>query len=222
MRILSLCTSAGLWDRAWLDAGHQIIPGCEIVEYKRAMFRIWCREAGAHLCHDINDLPDLIRGQHFDGIIGGPPCQSLSVTKAMRPPKFGDLTLSLKRVLAAASFDWFLFENVLPLDLGVRFKGTVTRLDAMNFARPHQSRRRYFTHSENIPVPKILFPGDVDDLMAYPAVAARLYGPKRGARLQGWPDFAALPFLCDQIQVALADGLPRGLAMAWIRSIESI
>ena len=59
--------------------------------------------------------------------------------------------------------------------------------------------------------------------MAYSVVAGRIYGPKRGARLQGWPEFADLAgrFPCVQMKEALADGVPRGLADAWIRSIET-
>jgi hypothetical protein len=57
--------------------------------------------------------------------------------------------------------------------------------------------------------------------MAYSVVAGRIYGPKRGSKLQGWPQFMELAdrFSCVQMQEALADGVPRGLADAWIRQI---
>jgi hypothetical protein len=60
--------------------------------------------------------------------------------------------------------------------------------------------------------------------MAYSVVAGRIYGPKRGAKLQGWPEFQELAgrFSCVYMQEALADGVPRGLADAWIRSIETM
>ena len=89
LRVLSLCTSAGLWDKAWLEAGHQVIPGCEIMPHKRAMYEAFC--GGTHLCEDLANLPPIIRGQHFDGIIGGIPCQSRSKLRAIREPKFPDL-----------------------------------------------------------------------------------------------------------------------------------
>ena len=219
MRILSLCTSAGLWDRAWIEAGHQVIPGCEIMPHKRAMYEAFC--GGVHLCHDLADLPALVRGQHFDGIIGGIPCQSRSKTRAMRPnTKFGDLLPLTLALLRACTWDWALLVNVRPLDIP---GFAVSRMDAMHYAAPHQSRPRFFTHSPNLTTPPKLFPGTVDDLLAYPVVAARFYGPKRGSRLQGWPEFAALAgrFPCVQLQEALADGVPRGLADAWIRTITA-
>ena len=43
MKILSLCTSAGLWDKAWIEAEHQVIPACEIMPHKRVMYNtfVW-------------------------------------------------------------------------------------------------------------------------------------------------------------------------------------
>lgn len=217
LRILSLCTSAGLWDRAWIEAGHEVVAGCEIEPHKRALYEAFC--GGTHLCHDIRDLPALVRGQHFDGVIGGIPCQSFSKLRAMRDPKFPDLTGDALAVLQACTWDWFLFENVARL----RVPGAShTMLNAMHYGRPHQSRVRWFTHSPGIaPAPR-LFSGSVDDLVAYPVVAGRIYGPKRGAVLQGWPEFAELTqFPCVQLQEALADGVARGMAEAWVRGITA-
>ncbi|HXP59723.1 MAG TPA: DNA cytosine methyltransferase [Dongiaceae bacterium] len=218
MKILSLCTSAGLWDRAWIEAGHQIIPGCEIMPHKRAMYEVFC--GGTHMCHDLADLPPMIRGHHFDGIIGGIPCQSRSKLRAIREAKFPDLLPLTMAVLNACTWDWCLLENVSPLDIPAFSK---SRLNAMHYAQPHQSRERWFTFSPNLTPPRRIFEGDVDDLLAYSVVAGRIYGPKRGSRLQGWPEFMSLAgaFPCVQMQEALADGVPRGLADAWIRSIEA-
>lgn len=219
MKVLSLCTSAGLWDRAFIEAGHEVVAGCELEPHKRAMYAAFC--GGEPLAHDIADLPDLIRGQHFDGIFGGIPCQSRSKLAAMRKPKFGDLLPQLLDVMNACTWKWALFENVEALDIpGFRR----AELNAMNYAQPHQSRSRWFTFSPNLSVPPQLFPGDVDDLMAYSVVAGRIYGPKRGSKLQGWPEFMELAgrFKCVQMQEALADGVPRGLADAWLRSIADL
>lgn len=215
-RILSLCTSAGLWDRAFIEAGHEVIAGCELMPHKRAMYEAFC--GGRHLVHDIADLPAAIRGERFDGVIGGIPCQSRSRLRAIRDPKFPDLLPDLLRVLDACTWSWALLENVTALDIpGFRR----VRLNAMNYGKPHQSRERWFTHSPNLSAPLPLYPGDVDDLMAYSVVAGRIYGPKRGSRLQGWPEFMELAgkFPCVQMQEALADGVPRGLADAWLRQI---
>lgn len=216
MRVLSLCTSAGLWDRACLEAGWTVVPGCEIMPHKRAMYKAWC--GGEHLCHDIHDLPEIIKGEHFDGIIGGIPCQSMTKLKAIRKPKFPDLTEAVLDVLKACRWSWYCFENVSRL----RVPGCMhVRLNACNFGVPHQSRPRWFTYSF-LTAPPIRYPGTPDDLKAYSVVAGRIYGPKRGAWLQGWPEFAGLPFRCPQLQEALADGVPRCLADAWIAEADRL
>lgn len=224
MKILSICTSAGLFDKAFLEAGHDIMPGCEIMPHKQRMYFAWCNN---HVrCESLKDLVDECeyaagpRGSgrlRYDGIIGGPPCQSHTKLRAIRTPKFPDLTSEVNRMLAAVDYNWFLFENVAPLAIdGARH----VRMNAMNYGQPHQSRARWFTFSPNLTAPEPIYRGNADDLKAYSVVAGRIYGPKRGAWLQGWPDFAKLPFPCVQLQEALADGVPRCLADAWIRSIE--
>jgi site-specific DNA-cytosine methylase len=206
----------GLMDRAYLDAGYEVVPGCEIDADKRAMYRELC--GGEPLVHDLADLPDAVRGERFDGIIGGPSCQSHSKLKAIRTPKFPDLTPLVERLLYSVQHDWFKFENVVPIDIpGAEH----TRLNAMHFYRPHQSRVRWFTHSPCLLPPKAVFSGDVDDLMAYSIVAGRIYGPKRGAKLQGYPAAAALPFRCTTLQHGLADAVPYPLALAWAEAIKS-
>ncbi len=216
MRILSLCTSAGLWDKAWIEAGHHVIAGCEIMDHKRRIYRAWHMQD--HLCLDLRDLPALVCGRKFDGVIGGIPCQSFSRTKSNATPKFGDLASLAEDVLSSCKWDWFLFENVSRLRMK-RFDCAYSRMDAMHYGKPHQSRIRYFTHSRNLSTPSTLFRGNGDSLLAYPAVAGRIYGPKRGAIIQGFPDFSDLPFPAGQLQECLADGVPRCLSEAWIHSI---
>lgn len=215
MRILSLCTSAGLWDKAFIKAGHEVVPGCEIMQHKREMYQAFCRDE-RHVAENIADLSYTIKNCRFDGIIGGIPCQSRSKLRAIRKPKFGDLLPHVLKILKSCKWDWALFENVSTLEIpGFEKIG----LNAANFGKPHQSRLRYFTYSPNLAGPQLeKYPGSIDDLMAYPAVVGRTYGPKRGARLQGWPEFSELDFPCVQLQEALADGVPRGLADAWIDS----
>lgn len=215
-RLLSICTGMGLMDRAFMDAGFDVIPGCEIDPQKRAMHAKLC--GGRHLVHDLADLPSAVAGEHFDGIIGGPSCQSHSKLRAMRAPKFPDLTPLVLDLLQAARFDQFLFENVVAIEIP---GAAATRLNAMHFYRPHQSRVRWFTHSPSIAPPAPAYSGNVDDLMAFPVVAGRIYGPKRGARLQGYPAAAALPFPCVQLQHGLADAVPYPLALAWAQAMLS-
>jgi hypothetical protein len=219
MIILSLCTSAGLWDKALIERGHEVIPGCEIMEHKRKMYRAFCQDE-KHIVEDIRELPFYTRKiKRFDGIIGGIPCQSRSKLKSIRKPKFGDLLPYVRQILDNCEWDWALFENVSKLDIP-GFKSC--RLNAANFGKPHQSRARYFTYSPNLEKPDIVYPGSVDDLFAYSVVAGRIYGPKRGAKLQGWPEFSNLNFPCVQLQEALADGLPRCLSDAWADKMEEL
>lgn len=202
-------------------------PGCEIDSEKRAMYQALCEpgpQPRAYLCDDLKDLPGIVdwMSLQYSGIIGGPSCQSHSKLRAMRDPKFPDLTPLVNDLLRSVAHDWFLFENVVPIDI----PGAVhTRCNAMHFYQPHQSRSRWFTHSPNIVPPTPVYSGTVDDLMAYSVVAGRIYGPKRGARLQGYPAASELPFPCVQLQHGLADAVPYPLALAWARQcllVESI
>lgn len=220
--VLSICSGMGLMDRAFIDAGHEVLPGCEIDPEMRAMYQALCGGdcgkyrslcRGEHMTHDLIDLPPKVSGLHFDGIIGGPPCQAHTKLRAMRKPKFQDLTSLVRQLLDVVTFDWFIFENVAPIDLpGAAHK----RLNAMHFYQPHQSRARWFTY-RGVNPPKPVFGGDVDDLRAYSVVAGRIYGPKRGAWLQGYEGAAALPFPCVQLQKGLANAVPYPLAMAWAK-----
>ncbi len=215
MKILSLCCSAGLWDRVWLDEGHTVVPGCEIDPVKRRMYEIYCQSpATAWVAYDIAHVAERLRGERFDGIIAGIPCQSRSrLNGCARAHKLHDLLPALMDVLAAVPHTWALLENVAALDI----PGMVaTRCDAMHYAAPHQSRVRWFTHTPNLWGPPIRFPGDAESLIAYPCVAGRLYGPRRGGVLQGHPSFHHLPFHAHQLQEALADGVHRGTAEAWL------
>jgi site-specific DNA-cytosine methylase len=215
----------GLLDRAFMDAGFEVVPGCEIDPQKRAMYRELC--GGEPLAHDLADLPAALAGRyystpHFDGVIGGPSCQSHSKLKAIRDPKFPDLTPLVETLLLAVNPAWFMFENVVPIDIDAEtWEPVATRCNAMHFYQPHQSRVRWFTHSPNITPPRPVYSGSVDDLMAYSVVAGRIYGPKRGARLQGYPKAAELPFPCVQLQHGLADAVPYPLALAWAEAIKS-
>ena len=213
--MLSICTGMGLLDRGFKDVGFEVVAGCEIDPQKRAMYKALC---GAEpLVHDLKDLPAAIKGQRFDGVIGGPSCQSHSKLRSIKKPKYPDLTPLVDALLAAVDWNWFMFENVVPIDLVEPHEATMC--NAMHFYQPHQSRERWFTHSDNVAAPQPVYRGTVDDLMAYSIVAGRIYGPKRGARLQGYPQASALRFPCLQLQHGLADAVPYPLAVAWARSI---
>lgn len=205
----------GLMDRAYMDAGFEVVPGCEIDPDMRAMYKELC--GGEALAHDLADLPALLAGEHFDGIIGGPSCQAHTKLRAIRAPKFPDLTPLVLKLLSAIRFDWFKFENVVPIEIP---EAKHYRLNAMHYHKPHQSRVRWFTCSPNITPPPKVYAGNVDDLMAYPVVAGRIYGPKRGAVLQGYQSAANLKFPCVTLQKGLANAVPYPLALAWAEHIR--
>lgn len=217
MSVLEICTGMGLMSRAFLDAGFYVIPGCEIDPEMRSMHAVL--NGGEHLTYDLKDLIHEVRGRRFDGIIGGPPCQSHTQLKSMRAPKYPDLSPLVIQLLQATQWDWFLFENVarIPIEKSVH-----TLLDAMHFQEPHQSRPRWFTHSPNVVAPKGAYRGSIDDLMAYPGVYGRLYGPKRGAKLQGYPELASLPFPCVTLQKGIANAVPYPLSISWARNIAAV
>lgn len=218
MRVLSICHGAGLLDLAFVHAGFSVEPCCEIDPRMRAMYADLHGSRPA-VFYDIHEFIKFLKDvpqQGIDLVIGGPPCQSHSKTRAMRAPKFPDLTPQVREVLDLVRPRAFLFENVVRLDIP---GGRHVRLDAMHFHRPHQSRPRWFTYSPNLTPPLPVYSGNVDDLMAYSTVAGRIYGPKRGAVLQGYPDFSKLPHRCTDLQMGIANAVPYPLALAWAKSI---
>lgn len=217
MSVLAICTGMGLMDRAFLDAGFHVIPGCEIDPEMSAMHDELC--GGEYITRDLKDLIEEVRGKRFTGIIGGPSCQAHTKLKSIRTPKFPDLSPLVNELLQATEWDWFLFENVVRIPIE---DAAHTLLDAMHFHAPHQSRPRWFTHSPNVDPPRAQFVGTVDDLMAYPGVYGRLYGPKRGSRLQGYPSLAQLPFPCTVLQKGIANAVPYPVSMAWARNIATL
>lgn len=217
-KVLSICTGAGLLDRAFIDAGFDVVPGCEIDPRMRRMYEQVC--GGKHLTHDLRHLIGEVCNQDFVGVIGGPPCQAHSKLKSIRTPKYPDLTPLVDMLLASlGTFRWFLFENVVPLSLSLATKSVL--LNAMHFHKPHQSRPRWFTHSPGLQVPRGTYDGTADDLLAYPIVAGKLYGKNRAAILQG------ASWFLDQVKapahdmvMGLVNAVPYPLGRAWAESIR--
>lgn len=226
LKILSICCGAGLWDSVWLDRGHDVVMGCEVSATKRRMYEAYTGASpSSWITHDIRNLAWEVRGMEFDGIIAGIPCQSRSSLANMVEPKFGDLLSDLTRVINAVRYRWLLLENVKPLDTSGIVAHTLRciEMNAMHYDLKYpQNRPRFFMHTENIRPIDPLRIGSVDDLVAYPCVAGRLYGPTRMAILQGHREFADLDFPSHQLQEALADGVHRGTAQAWLPACEGV
>lgn len=218
LKVLSLCTSAGLLDKVFVEQGFDVVAGCELMKHKRDLYASYV--GGDFLCHDIRDLPGIVAGQKFDLIIGGIPCQAHSKLRAVAKPKFPDLTKEAEAVLDVVDWSAFIFENVVPLEISGAVK---TLRNAMDYPESfkgqliHQNRPRWFTHSPNIipPVEK-----KNEDVFPYPAVVGKLYGAERGAILQGHPEFAQIKYPYEAKREALADAVPRSLAEAWARQAK--
>ncbi|WP_332398567.1 DNA cytosine methyltransferase [Vibrio metschnikovii] len=218
LKVLSICTSAGLLDKVFVEQGFDVVAGCELMPHKRELYAHYV--GGDFLCHDIRDLPGIVAGRKFDLVIGGVPCQANSKLRAVTKPKFPDLTNEAKAVLDSIECRAFIFENVVPLEID----GAVTTLrNAMNYPEMfkgrliHQNRPRWFTHSANI-IPPV--EDKNDDIFPYPAVVGKHYSAERGAILQGHPEFARIKYKYEAKREALADAVPRGLAEAWARQAK--
>lgn len=100
--------------------------------------------------------PDIILGQDirgwrvpkgvFDGVIGGPPCQSFSQAVIGHEPTLGDLTAEYERIILEAQPSWFLHENVrqAPVPFTKEYISKDFLLNAVDFG-VNQSRTRRFT-----------------------------------------------------------------------------
>jgi hypothetical protein len=219
VKVLSICTGMGLLDRGFADEGFEIVGGCEIHEPARNLYE----QVMGHalLEYDLTDLVEKAeRGAlgSFDGIIGGPPCQSHSKLRARWTPKFPDLTPLVQRLVDAVKPEWFVFENVVPLDLEVDTEKNL--IDAMHFAKPHQSRPRWFTHSVNVAPPSPVYSGGTTELLAYPGVYGKLYGGPRAAILQGYPEAIKLNAPSKDIVMGLANAVHLEVARAWARAVK--
>jgi len=217
MKVLSLCSSAGMLDMAFIRQGFEVVPGCELNPNKRHIYQQWI--GGEFLCHDIKQLPSVINGEYFDLVIGGPPCQALSKLRARHKPKYPDLTEDVQKVMDCIHYDGFIFENVTPLNIdgALHTKRCASDYPEKFAGREiHQSRPRWFTHSKNIQPPS----AEPNNAFVYPAVTGKIYGLKRAAILQGYPELIDIEAPYEHIREALADGVPRGLADAWARQAK--
>lgn len=130
--VLSLFPGVGLLDRAFEEEGFCVVRGPDVL-WGGDVFRF-------------HPPPG-----RFDGLIGGPPCQTFSslanLVRAMgREPRFGNLIPEFERCVREAQPAWFLMENVRAAP-----PATVEGYDAHTFLWNNawtgepQSRLRRFT-----------------------------------------------------------------------------
>ena len=98
--ILSTFSGLGMLDEAFRRQGHCVVSAGDVT---------W---GGLYDIAHFHPPADV-----FEGVIGGPPCQSFSALAALvrangHEPKFGNLIPEFERVVAEAQPAWFLMENV--------------------------------------------------------------------------------------------------------------
>lgn len=119
MKALSIFCGAGLMDRAFLDAGFEVVPGCEIDPEQADLYSQFCGQEP--LFKTFEEMSELLDPSDFDLIIGGPPCQSLSIMRSFRAPKFADFTTQVAEWISSSS-SIYILENVRPLNIPPMFK----------------------------------------------------------------------------------------------------
>jgi len=204
-----------------MDEGFDVRPGCEIKTDRRELYRQVC--GGEPDYYELRELIDAIRtgkyGHKIWGIIGGPPCQAHSKLRYVTKKKdYSDLNDEVIELVQTVRPEWYLFENVVPIEIP---GSCCSAKNAMHFYAPHQSRRRWFTHSSNINPPCETYTGTADDLMAYPAVTGCNYGVGRAAKLQGWDRASQLTAGYETIRSGLTNAVPYPLARAWAWAVKA-
>jgi DNA (cytosine-5)-methyltransferase 1 len=199
--------------------------------------------------------PDLIFGQDirgwdipaskvgvFDGVVGGPPCQSFSKTRnfAVNGPRYGDLISEFCRVVADARPRWWLMENVVqaPEPVVAGYSSECVVLSPRHLGDV-QNRPRRFTigYPLGVPPPKVAcrFPYvALEAIDREPAVTSGKGGgrrdgcgyrsPARKAAIQGYPELIELRHRGDWtvagLDRAIAQGVPRVVGEAVARAIR--
>lgn len=131
MLVLSLFPGIGLLDRAFEFEGFCVARGPDVIW--GGDVRQFSPPAG-----------------RFDGVIGGPPCQSFSALANLvrakgLEPAFGNLIPEFERVIAEAEPRWFLMENVAaaPVPVVPKYALTSFMLDNAWLGEEQMRKRRF-------------------------------------------------------------------------------
>jgi DNA (cytosine-5)-methyltransferase 1 len=161
--VLSLFSGAGGLDLGFARAGFTVVWANDIDAYACETYR---RNLGPHVHHGDVRAVDVSRLPLGDVVIGGPPCQGLSVGGEQRPgdPR-NDLLWEFVRVVGATQPRGFAMENVPSLAgltraslarwgplrdrllralAGLGYAVRVFLLDASNFGTAQRRRRAFF------------------------------------------------------------------------------
>jgi DNA (cytosine-5)-methyltransferase 1 len=216
--VLSLFPGIGLLDQAFEEEGFCVVRGPDL---------LW----GGDIC---NFHPP---AEKFDGIIGGPPCQSWSGLGNVNRARWGDDCMMPDRIpefarcVNEAQPLWFLMENVpqAPAPDCPGFS-IVQRVCNNRHCGGEQNRERKFTFGSRIATGAFHIVGNALEPAAYrPAVISSGQAGKGGPRAsiaqmaldQGLCPrrFDNSPFTTTELRRAIANGVPLPLGRAVARAI---
>lgn len=228
MLVLSLFPGIGLLDQAFEEEGFCVVRGPDL---------LW----GGDIC---SFHPP--RGK-FDGIIGGPPCQSWSGLGNTNRARWGadcmmpDRIPEFSRCVQEAQPLWFVMENVpqAPLpEVGPLYQTMVRRIVDNRWVGGEQQRRRAFTFGTLYDANDLDAPFHVEGVALenpnkVPVVLSSGQsgngGPRRSiadmAKAQGIDPvrFEHSPFTTTELRRAIANGVPlplgKAVAQAVLRSL---
>jgi len=219
MLVLSLFPGIGLLDMAFEEEGFCVVRGPDL---------LW----GGDVCafHPPAD--------RFDGIVGGPPCQSWSGLGAVNCARWGAASIMPDRIpefarcVNEAQPAWFVMENVAaaPLPETPDYRLT-SRLICNRHCGGEQRRERRITFGARVPVGK--FALETVALLAAverPTVISTGQAGKGGhrasvaemARDQGIDParFDESPFTVTELRRAIANGVPLPMGRAIAKAVK--
>lgn len=229
--VLSLFPGIGILDRGFEEHGFCVVRGPDL---------LWGGDI--KLFHP--------PGGVFDGVIGGPPCQSFSSLSGMtrangRTPRWGNLIPEFQRVVIEAQPRWFVMENVVraplpcvhgyqvdPSILNNRWLGGIqSRKHRFSFGTRDGRKLHYRTVAlmtaewetrvlASGTIPKRL-PGEGRDTLRK-APGRSWAGVRKSLALQGLPAdlLEHIPFTCDGAQQAIGNAVAYPMALELARAVR--
>lgn len=218
--VLSLFPGIGLLDMAFEEEGFTVVRGPDL---------LW----GGDICAF---TPPAGR---FDGIIGGPPCQSWSGLGNVNRARWGDHCMMPDRIpefarcINEAQPLWYVMENVpaapAPATPGYAI---VQRIWNNRWSGGEQSRERRFTFGARVPVGGFHIQGvALEAVDRVPAVISTGQAGKGGprssieamARAQGIDParFEDSPFSITELRRAIANGVPLPMGRSVAKAVKA-
>jgi DNA (cytosine-5)-methyltransferase 1 len=227
--VLSLFSGVGMLDEAFREEGWCVVSAGDVV---------WGPFYDIRRFHPPTSA--------FEGVIGGPPCQSFSglanLQRAQgKEPTFGNLIPEFERVVGETEPAWFLMENVtgapVPAVAGYDVKDRV--LNNRWCGSPQNRMRRFSFGTRD--GRELHVPGEALLPMEWKSAVTAAHGGERrthfnratggkiqrytveeAAELQGLPDgfFDGMPFRRDAALKLVANGVPLAMGRAIAKAVR--